>query len=83
MSQAILVTVLGSTVTLFACCRDSQRHTSQAHRNPPAKLLYQSWRCYAGDNTVSRVRYGKSITFFLCRHAALDGSPGIILFFCG
>jgi hypothetical protein len=44
---------------------NSQRHTSHSQRRPPAMLLYQSWRCFAGDGTLPRFRLGKSTWFFL------------------
>ena len=44
---------------------NSQRHASHSQRRPPAMLLCQSSRCFAGDDALPRFRLGISTTVFL------------------
>jgi hypothetical protein len=75
---AKLATVLGCTVTLLACCGQTRSvMPHKAHRNPPARLLYQSWRCFGRDDAVPRFRAGNGTTFFLVFMQDWTASPKI------
>jgi hypothetical protein len=47
---------------------NSQRHRPQAQRNPPAKLLYQSCRCFLREETGIAPHLSRILALcFLCR----------------